>query len=390
MSYNVKFLKGTGANYNALAVKDKNTFYYVDESDLYLGEILLSNADEIAAAVASIELNAQAIQTLQDELDSIVDPDGTGGGSISSQINALRDELSARISSNTEAINAEVSRAKGIESGLRTDVDKVSGDLSALSATVSANEEDIEKKVSDLSTTVTENEGALGAISATVGEHTGQITTLQEDVDTLTEDVDAVETAIATLVGGDAEKSVRAIAAEELAAQLIPDAAKESLDTLQEISAWIQAHPDDVADINAAILALQGSDLQQSEDINSLEEAVAAINGDAGILAQAKDYTDTQVGALGTTVSNNKTELDGEIENLQKAIDAINNEDTGILAQADANIINAIAELGLGTASKKDVEYFEVAGAAADALSEAKAYTNEALTWGEIPASETV
>ena len=85
MSYNVKFLKGTGENYKALAVKDVNTFYYVDESDLYLGEILLSNADEIAAAVASIELNAQAIQTLQDELDSIVDPDGTGGGSISNK-----------------------------------------------------------------------------------------------------------------------------------------------------------------------------------------------------------------------------------------------------------------------------------------------------------------
>ena len=52
------------------------------------------------------------------------------------------------------------------------------------------------------------------------------------------------------LIGGDTGKSVRTIAVEELAAQLIPETAQESLDTLQEISAWIQSHPNEVAAIN--------------------------------------------------------------------------------------------------------------------------------------------
>ena len=52
------------------------------------------------------------------------------------------------------------------------------------------------------------------------------------------------------LIGGDAGKSVRTIANEELAAQLIPETAQESLDTLQEIAAWIQSHPNEVAAIN--------------------------------------------------------------------------------------------------------------------------------------------
>lgn len=60
----------------------------------------------------------------------------------------------------------------------------------------------------------------------------------------------AVDSKVTTLIGADTNKSVRTIANEELAAQLVPENAIESLDTLQEIAAWIQAHPDDVAAIN--------------------------------------------------------------------------------------------------------------------------------------------
>lgn len=62
---------------------------------------------------------------------------------------------------------------------------------------------------------------------------------------------------LTTLIGDDNGKSARTIANEELAAQLIPQSAKESLDTLQEIAAWIQEHPDDAAAMNQAITALQ-------------------------------------------------------------------------------------------------------------------------------------
>ena len=60
-----------------------------------------------------------------------------------------------------------------------------------------------------------------------------------------------------TLIGSDSGKSVRAIAAEELAAKLIPENANAARDTLAEIAAWIQQHPEDAASMNAAISALQ-------------------------------------------------------------------------------------------------------------------------------------
>ena len=48
---NGHFKKGSSYAYDALQVKDKNTFYYIDESKLYLGDILLSE-DEQATKLA--------------------------------------------------------------------------------------------------------------------------------------------------------------------------------------------------------------------------------------------------------------------------------------------------------------------------------------------------
>ena len=67
----------------------------------------------------------------------------------------------------------------------------------------------------------------------------------------------AAKSAVDTLIGSDTGKSARTIANEELATQLIPANAAEALDTLQEIAAWIQAHPGDASTMNAAITALQ-------------------------------------------------------------------------------------------------------------------------------------
>lgn len=67
----------------------------------------------------------------------------------------------------------------------------------------------------------------------------------------------AAKTDMTALIGADTGKSARTIAAEELAAQLIPANAQEALNTLTEIAAWIQSHPEDAAAINAAITALQ-------------------------------------------------------------------------------------------------------------------------------------
>ena len=109
--------------------------------------------------------------------------------------------------------------------------------------------------------------------------------------------VNTISSKVDTLIGSDNNKSVRTIANEELAAQLIPSNAGEALDTLQEIAAWIQSHPGDATAMNSAITALQtkltlGKDGNNVEYANVklyVEAAIAALN--IGNYALAADLT---------------------------------------------------------------------------------------------------
>lgn len=94
----------------------------------------------------------------------------------------------------------------------------------------------------------------------------------------------AAKAAVDTLIGADTGKSVRTIANEELAAQLIPANAQEALNTLSEIAAWIQSHPEDAAAINEAITALQA----KVDTTGTVSAAITAAITALGISAYAK------------------------------------------------------------------------------------------------------
>lgn len=67
------------------------------------------------------------------------------------------------------------------------------------------------------------------------------------------EDITAFKTAVNTLVGTDTGKSVRTIANEELAAQLLSGKADADFKTLQALATWLEDHPEEVAEINKNI-----------------------------------------------------------------------------------------------------------------------------------------
>lgn len=89
----------------------------------------------------------------------------------------------------------------------------------------------------------------------------------------------AAKADVDTLIGTDTGKSVRTIANEELAAQLIPEGAQESLDTLTEIAKWIQDHPDDAAAMNTAIAKLNGIVAGIGGEDDDYATVMAAIEG---------------------------------------------------------------------------------------------------------------
>lgn len=154
--------------------------------------------------------------------------------------------------------------------------------------------------------------------------------------------IDTVSGKVNTLVGEDANKSVRTIANEELAKQLIAEGAAESLDTLQEIAAWIQSHPDDASAMNDAIVALQkqlqGIDAGESTVKKYVDDAIAALN--VGQYALAADLTALagRVSALETASATHA--LKTEVEAVSDALDEYKTAHAGDYtnAQIDAAI----------------------------------------------------
>lgn len=96
---------------------------------------------------------------------------------------------------------------------------------------------------------------------------------------------DELVPALDTLISTDSGKSVRTIANEELAEQLLSDKADASFKTLQELAAWIEDHPENVAAINASIQQLRedlaseaqtryDEDLKLTNDLHNLETSM--------------------------------------------------------------------------------------------------------------------
>lgn len=230
-------------------------------------------------------------------------------------------------------------------------------------------------------------------IAAKVGD-LGDSATVKAYVDAKTsgiasdEVLNALAGRVSTLEGSDAGKSVRTIANEELAAQLIPENAQESMDTLAEIAAWIQAHPDDAAAMNASIAALQaivdgiGGEGEKPTVVAYVTDAIAALK--IGDYAKAADLTalasrmGTAEGKLDTLTGADTVE--GSVAKALKDAKAYTDEkDTAMDTRMDAVEGTAhehtnkdeLDKIAFGDKAKWDA-----------AEQNAKTYADGLLTWG--------
>lgn len=227
----------------------------------------LTHYDEKIKAVIDSK-DAAALKSAKDYADGLsVNYDAAG--TAETKVNEL---ANGQVKTNTEAIatlnggaNTEGSVAKAVadaKAGLETKISAV--DAKAVAAQAAADNaknaaDAVDAKVGAVpegSTVMTEIQKVKDA-AYNDAEVRGLIKTNADNITALSGRADAVEGKVSTLVGEDAGKSARTIANEELTKQLIPEGAKESLDTLQEIAAWIQNHPDDASAMNAAIAALK-------------------------------------------------------------------------------------------------------------------------------------
>ena len=351
MAYNVKFLKGTKTQYDAL-VKDLNTFYYVDEKDLYLGNTKLSNDGDLAAAIVRIA----AI-----EADYLKNADKTN---LQGQIDSINQELGALTGTDSgKSISQMIKDAVDtLDRDLQGQIDTISGDVTAIKNDYlkAADKTELEGKITAEATTARAAEKA----------NADAIAAVKEDVDAFFADADLTANAKDTL------KEIQAYIDSDAQAAA---AMTESLNKAKT----------DIANIEKDYLkAADKTELQGNIDKKASTETV---NGIDGRLQTVEGKIDNKAeSSVVTEISGKVTALEGKVD-VEKVSTAISTAVTNAVNGLDADVTSAEVEEGKGirvqvvetdgkvtsvaVSGNYDNKY-DAKGAANTALTDAKSHTN--------------
>lgn len=403
MAYNVKFLKGSVESYNGLENKDTNTFYYVDGKDLFLGEIKLSNAEDLAAAVLRISTNESDIDKLQEDIKALTGGEtGSISGLIEEAVNTAKTELRKEIKANSDAIDAiEADYLKAADkTELANSIKAISDDYlkgsdkTELEGKIKANTDAITVLNGDDTvegSVAKEVKDAINAFATEVSSN-GTIDTFKELVDYVAEhggDAAEMASAIDALEEKVGEKSVQTQITEAFtAANLDQYATDTELATLTETVNG-KAAQSEVTTISGKVTALEGK-----VDVEKVSTAIE------GGVTEAKGYTNTEIGKLGKVyekVGVAETKANAALADAKLYADGLaGNYDAKGAASAAETAAKTytneeIAKLGkvydakgaAGTAESNAKLYadglaknYDAAGSAAQALTDAKAYAN--------------
>lgn len=382
MAYNVKFLKGTAAQYTA-AVKDANTFYFTsDDNNLYLGSIKLSNGADLAAAIERIAKNEQDIVAINESLATLT---GEGEGSIKKQVADAKDALEAKIGNTANlATNVKtdlVSAINELKDAVGTTADGGVVKLEEGSSADYAKVYTLKQGTSTVGTINIPKDMVVKSGSVVVNPE-GQAAGTYIELVLANATSDKIYVNVGTLIDiYTAEQNATAIqlainsSTREISATIVDGAvtgtklADGCVTTSKIVDGNVteaKLHTDVQGKLAKAVSALQAADITSGATNGSIavkgtDVAVTGLKSAAFKDATAFDEAGAAAAVEGK-LETYKTSNDAAVKANADAIDAINDESTGILAQA-----KTYADGKAGTAE-----------------SNAKAYTDTALTWGTI------
>lgn len=347
----------------------------------------LTHYDEkIKAAIDAKD--AAALKAAKDYADSLAD-NYDAAGVAETKVNEL---ANGQVKTNTEAIaklnggaDAEGSVAKAVaDAKAEVAAAAAAADAKAVAAQGAADDAKaaaaaVDKKIGEVpeGSTVMAQIQAVKDASYDDTEVRGLIRTNADDIDALEGRADAVEGKVTTLIGADASKSVRTIANEELTKQLIPDNASESLDTLQEIAQWIQAHPADASAMNKAIEALKTKvgDIPEGATADTIVGYIKEIVGAEQTRATAAE------GGLDTRVKAVEAKLGDGDGSVTAQIAAAVKVETDARVAADKTLDGKVATAqAAAEAAQGDVDALETVVAGKAAASDVTALTTRVDT----------
>lgn len=305
---------------------------------------------------------------------------------------ADKTELEGKITAANTAVDTEKARAEGIEAGLRTDINAIAEDY-----LTSADKTELVDDIAEVAGAVellangvgTDEIDSVNELIAYVNEHGAVVTGLQDGIDA---NATAIAAEAERAKGVEATNAAAAAAAKTAAdnAQAAADAAQAAADAEAARAAGVEGGLDTRLTAVEALMgdgdgsvADQIADAKaelQGELATAIEGAKTdASNKDAVVLAEAQKAATAVQTALDTHTGNGDIHVTtADKENWNGALHA-SDIATGT-ANGTVSVKGAdVAVQGLGTAAYKADTAFDASGSAAQALTDANAYTDSAV-----------
>lgn len=266
----------------------------------------------LGTAEGKIENLEKVDQSHGERLTSLEDAIGSGStaGSLSGRVSTLEQTMQTE-QGYIDTLQSEMAVVKGDDT---TDgsIAKALKDAKAYADSQDTAQTTVLKAYADKA-----EEDAVAAAKTYTDTEIGKIDAAYKAAD------EAINAKVTTLIGEDANKSVREIANAELAAQLLSGKADADFKTLQELASWLEDHPEDAAAMNAAIQHIEDSVFE------------VTTTDDGRVLGADK------VAANKQAIANEKSRAEGKEQELLGLINDLKGTGTGSVSE---QITSAITE----------------------------------------------
>ena len=251
-------------------------------------------------------------------------------------------------------IQSDISDIKGA-----LDDKALASDLTALSNTVTEVQSALGGKASTetvraLTGRVETVEGSITSINEALGNklESSDLDTINSSIEGINSSIEGINTAldskleasdlsdlegkVATVIGVDANKSVRTIASEEVA-KIVDENGNDSIDTLKEIANWIASHPDSVAEINSRLSSVEGNVSTLSSTVAGLGTSVEGLESKDAELETSIGEATGKIGTLETTIGNAESGLVKDVADNASAISTVGGKVDSLTGRVSAN-----------------------------------------------------
>ena len=303
---------------------------------------------ETDRAKAAEKANSDAIAAINDENTGILK---TAKDYADLKVSELAD---GQVKTNKEAIEAINHETTGILAQAKSYADGKDAAIQAAKDAADAAQADVdalEAKVGTVPEDKTVVQMIQEAQSAATYDDTEVRGLIQNNADAIEAHKTAIDNKVTTLVGSDSDKSVRTIANEELAAQLLSGKADADFKTLQELAAWLEGHPEEVAAINLDITNIKnliGTIPEGATSTTVIAYIKELVDAEKTRATGVESGLDTRLGAVEALVGEGGS-VDEKIATAkQEAIDAAAADATTKANTAETNAKAAVTALENG------------------------------------------